>query len=98
MPDGGKRNKSRELVAELRVFDRYYLKRILGHGGMGTVWLAHDRLLEQPIALKFLADHLFENHHEVERLKQEMRRNLKLSHPNIVRLHDFEQDAHGAAI
>ena len=98
MPDGGKRNKPRQLVAELRVFDRYYLKRVLGKGAMGTVWLAHDRVLEQPVALKFLADHLVNNHHEVERLKQELRRNLQLTHPNIVRLHDFKEDAEGAAI
>ena len=92
------RSKPRELAAGLRVFDRYYLKRTLGEGGMGVVWLAHDRLLEQPVALKFLAPHLFHDHYEVERLKQETRRNLKLTHPNIVRIHDFEQDDDGAAI
>ena len=40
------------LTAGHRVFERYYLKRTLGEGGMGVVWLAHDRVLEQPIALK----------------------------------------------
>src|SRR6266850_6426471 len=95
---GAGRAKSRVLIAGQRVFDRYYLKRTLGLGGMGVVWLAHDRVLEQPVALKFLAEELFHDHHEVERLKHETRRNLKLSHPNIVRIHDFEQDEHGAAI
>ena len=94
----GPQAKARELAAGQRVFDRYYLKRTLGEGGMGVVWLAHDRTLEQPVALKFLADHFLHDHHEVERLKQETRRNLKLAHPNIVRIHDFEQDAHAAAI
>jgi serine/threonine protein kinase len=101
MPHSGKKatgDNSRELVAGQRVFDRYYLKRTLGEGGMGVVWLAHDRVLEQPVALKFLSPHLFRDHHEVERLKHETRRNLKLSHPNIVRIHDFEQDAEHAAI
>jgi serine/threonine protein kinase len=86
------------LKAGQRVFDRYYLKRTLGEGGMGVVWLAHDRVLEQPIALKFLARHLVEDHHEIERLKAETRRSLKLSHPNIVRIHDFIQTAQGAAV
>lgn len=86
------------LAAGQRVFERYYLKRTLGEGGMGVVWLAHDRVLEQPIALKFLAQHLVENRHEIDRLKSETRRSLKLSHPNIVRIHDFIQTHHGAAV
>jgi serine/threonine protein kinase len=105
MPNDGKKatppaagTKALELIAGQRVFDRYYLKRTLGEGGMGVVWLTHDRVLEQPVALKFLAAHLFHDHHEVERLKLETRRNLKLAHPNIVRIHDFVQDARGAAI
>lgn len=81
-----------------RVFERYYLKRTLGQGGMGVVWLAHDRVLEQPIALKFLAPHLLGNRHELERLKAETRRSLKLAHPNIVRIHDFIQTHQGVAV
>jgi serine/threonine protein kinase len=86
------------LTAGQRVFERYYLKRTLGQGGMGVVWLAHDRVLEQPIALKFLAPHLLENRAELERLKNETRRSLKLAHPNIVRIHDFVQTAAGVAV
>jgi serine/threonine protein kinase len=85
-------------AAGQRVFDRYYLKRTLGEGGMGVVWLAHDRVLEQPIALKFLAPHLVEDHHEMQRLKTEARRSLKLAHPNIVRIHDFLQTHQGVAV
>jgi serine/threonine protein kinase/formylglycine-generating enzyme required for sulfatase activity len=90
--------KQRILSAGQRVFERFYLKRPLGDGGMGVVWLARDRVLEQDVALKFLADHLLHDRLAVERLKHETRRNLKLSHPNIVRIHDFLQDANAAAI
>lgn len=86
------------LAAGQRVFERYYLKRTLGVGGMGVVWLAHDRVLEQPIALKFIAQHLTQNQQEIERLKSETRRSLKLSHPNIVRIYDFIQTHQGAAV
>ena len=86
------------LTAGQWVFGRYCLKRTLGEGGMGVVWLAHDRVLEQPIALKFLAPHLVEDPHEIERLKTETRRSLKLAHPNIVRIHDFIQTAKGVAV
>jgi serine/threonine protein kinase len=85
-------------TAGQRVFERYYLKRTLGHGGMGVVWLAHDRVLEQPIALKFLAPHLLGDKTELDRLKAETRRSLKLSHPNIVRIHDFIQTNQGVAV
>jgi serine/threonine protein kinase len=81
-----------------RVFERYYLKRTLGQGGMGVVWLAHDRVLEQPIALKLLAPHLLDDKQELDRLKAEARRSLKLSHPNIVRIQDFIQTPQGVAV
>ena len=86
------------LAAGRQVFGRYFLKRPLGEGGMGVVWLAHDRVLEQPVALKFLASHLVADHHEIERLKTETRRSLKLAHPNIVRIHDFIQTPQGTAV
>jgi len=91
-------NPAKSFAAGQRVFERYYLKRTLGEGGMGVVWLAHDRVLEQPIALKFIADHLTHDKQAIERLKSETRRSLKLSHPNIVRIHDFIQTHQGAAV
>jgi len=91
-------NPVNALAAGQRVFGRYYLKRTLGQGGMGVVWLAHDRVLEQPIALKFIAQHLLQDKHEIDRLKSETRRSLRLSHPNIVRIHDFIQTPQGAAV
>ncbi len=94
----GASGQPRGLASGQRVFGRYYLKRALGDGANGVVWLAHDRLLEQPVALKLLADHLLHDARAVDRLKHETRRNLKLSHPNIVRIHDFVQGTDGAAI
>jgi serine/threonine protein kinase len=98
MPRDQDKSKRRTFSVGQRVFDRFYLKRALGDGGTGVVWLAHDRVLEQEVALKFLADHLLEDAFAIERLKHETRRNLKLSHPNIVRIHDFLQDSSSAAI
>src|ERR1022692_2503629 len=98
MPQDGDKSKRPSFSAGQRVFERFYLKRALGDGGMGVVWLAHDRVLEQEVALKFLVDHLLHDRAAIERLKHETRRNLKLSHPNIVRIHDFLQDAGSAAI
>jgi len=98
MPPDRNPSKPDVLAVGQRVFDRFYLRRLLGRGGMGVMWLAHDRVLEQEVALKFLADHLLHERGAVERLKHETRRNQKLSHPHIVRIHDFLQDTRRAAI
>jgi serine/threonine protein kinase len=87
-----------ELVPARMVFSRYLLKRELGQGGMGVVWLAEDSTLGQEVALKFLAPHLVHDRRAVDRLKTETRRNLRLTHPNIVRIHDFVQGVDGVAI
>lgn len=98
MPPEYDTSRQHKLAPGQRVFDRFMLKRALGEGGTGVVWLAYDRVLEREVALKFLADPLANDRVAVERLKHETRRNLKLSHPNIVRVHDFLQGTSGAAI
>lgn len=86
------------LTVGQRVFERYYLKRPLGSGGMSTVWLAHDRLTEQPVVLKFLSPHLIADEKEVERLRMEALRSQQIAHPNIVQVHDFMHGGHGVAV
>ena len=68
---------------------RYILKRFLGRGATTVVWLARDFKLEQDVALKVLPEALLQDHHAIERLKTETRRNLQLAHPQIVRTYDF---------
>jgi formylglycine-generating enzyme required for sulfatase activity/predicted Ser/Thr protein kinase len=72
---------------------RYRLVRELGRGGMGVVWLAEDTVLESQVALKLLPAPLARDKRSVARMKEEAKRNLKLTHPWIVRLLTFEQDA-----
>jgi TolB-like protein/Tfp pilus assembly protein PilF len=81
-----------------RLFGRYTLIRILGRGGMGIVWLAHDEELERKVALKFLPDLLIQDAAVLSNLKRETRRCLELTHKNIVRIHDFVHDERSGCI
>lgn len=81
-----------------RLFQHYELRRMLGKGGMGVVWLAWDEQLEEEVALKFLPEIFSSDRLALDDLKREAKRSRKLAHPNIVRIHSFEQDERCAGI
>jgi serine/threonine protein kinase/Tfp pilus assembly protein PilF len=81
-----------------RLFGRYTLIRILGRGGMGIVWLAHDEELERNVALKFLPDLVIHDAASLSDLKRETRRCLELTHKNILRIYDFVHDERSGCI
>jgi eukaryotic-like serine/threonine-protein kinase len=87
-----------EFVSGQKLFGRYTLIRILGRGGMGIVWLAHDEELERDVALKFLPDLVIHDAAVLSDLKRETRRCLELTHKNIVRIHDFVHDERSGCI
>jgi serine/threonine protein kinase len=74
--------------------ERYLLKKILGQGGMGVVWLAFDKRLREPVALKFLPAQIVLDPEALEELRRETSRSRKLSHPHIIRIHDFYEGKH----
>ncbi len=74
-------------VAEPVRVDRFALRRELGRGGMGTVWLAHDAHLDREVALKFLRRSTDGEEAEL-RLLAEAKSLAKLSHPNVVPVYD----------
>src|SRR5207247_4575503 len=81
-----------------KVFDRYKLFKVLGRGGMGIVWLAHDEELERNVALKFLPDLMIQDRTLLDQLKRETKRCLELTHSHIVRIHDFVHDERSGCI
>src|SRR6266446_427472 len=83
---------SREFASGQKVFGRYTLIKVLGRGGMGIVWLARDEELERDVALKFLPDLMVHDRALFDQLKRETKRCLELTHPHIVRIHDFVHD------
>lgn len=80
------------------VFRRYQLQRVLGRGGMGVVWLATDLELHREVALKFLPDALAYSEGALADLKRETKHALELTHPHIVRVHDWVSDGEHAAV
>src|SRR5437867_7036729 len=89
---------SRESVGGQKVFGRYTLVKVLGRGGMGIVWLAHDEELERDVALKFLPDLMIQDRAVLDQLKHETKRCLELTHLHIVRIHDFVHDERSGCI
>jgi eukaryotic-like serine/threonine-protein kinase len=74
------------------VADRYRLERRLGAGGMSTVFLAADTVLERSVAVKLLAEHLAEDEAFVARFRREAVAAARLQHPNIVQVYDSGRD------
>jgi eukaryotic-like serine/threonine-protein kinase len=81
-----------------RMSDRYVVERTLGRGGMATVYLARDTLLDRPVVLKVLAEHLAHDESFRLRFQREARLAARLVHPNIVQIYDVGEDERGPFI
>jgi serine/threonine protein kinase len=66
----------------------YRLEALIGRGGMGVVYRAHDLALDRDVALKLLAPHLADDVSFRERFLTESRIAASLEHPNVVPIHD----------
>ncbi|MGW1282609.1 serine/threonine-protein kinase [Streptomyces sp. NPDC002586] len=74
------------------IADRYLLHDVLGRGGMGTVWRAHDRLLDRAVAAKelhILAHGDEEHRTRLRRATREARAVARVPHPHVVGVHDL---------
>ncbi len=67
---------------------QYRIERLLGRGGMGAVYLAHELALDRPVAIKVLLPE-GDAPERRERFRREARLAARLTHPNIVPLHTF---------
>ncbi|EXU64652.1 protein kinase [Streptomyces sp. PRh5] len=71
---------------------RYQLVSRLGHGGMGTVWRAHDQIVDRDVAVKEprVPDHLPERERQTvyQRMEREARAAARIDHPSVVTVHD----------
>ncbi|AXK36239.1 serine/threonine protein kinase [Streptomyces armeniacus] len=71
---------------------RYRLDARFGHGGMGTVWRAHDQVVDRDVAVKEprVPDHLSDQERQTmyQRMRREARAAARIDHPSVVTVHD----------
>ena len=79
-----------QIITGVTVAERYVIKREIGRGGMGIVYLTFDRTLEREVALKVIPYEFCQDPRAVKNLKRETTIALDLTHDHIVRLYNLE--------
>ena len=84
---------SEKLPVGLVLSDRYEICKILGVGGMATVYLAQDRYKDDcPVAVKVLKREFTKDKVYIERFLNEISILSKIQHPNVIRFYDADMD------
>jgi serine/threonine-protein kinase len=71
--------------------DRYHINKEIGRGAMGRVMLAEDDMVDESLILKFMLPALTVDQQSTERFKREVKYARKISHRNVIRVHDILQ-------
>jgi serine/threonine protein kinase len=70
---------------------RYQVLKELGRGGMGIVFQAYDKQLKEQVAIKILSPLLANDPEALERLKREVSAARRITHSNVIRIHDIAE-------
>ncbi|HEU4875589.1 MAG TPA: tetratricopeptide repeat protein [Pyrinomonadaceae bacterium] len=73
----------------IRRLGRYEISSLLGRGGMGEVYLAHDTQLNRPAALKIISPGFVRDENQLRRFRQEALATSALNHPNIITIYEI---------
>jgi eukaryotic-like serine/threonine-protein kinase len=74
-----------------QVLGAYEIRSFIGRGGMGEVYLAHDRRLRRRVALKLLPSSFTKDEERLHRFEQEARTASALNHPNIIVIYEISE-------
>ena len=80
-------------MLDTTVDGRYVIAARVASGGMGEVYRAHDPVLDREVAIKVLHRSFADDPGFIERFRREARAAAMLSHPNIVAVHDWGEEA-----
>lgn len=86
------RRAPRESIVRALIAHRYEILAMLGAGGMGTVYRARDRELDEMVALKVLNPELVDSPEALGRFKSEVKLARRVTHRNVARTFDFGHD------
>ncbi|HMS40941.1 MAG TPA: protein kinase [Pyrinomonadaceae bacterium] len=84
--------------AEGEQLGRYEIIKRLGKGGMGEVYLAHDKSLGRDVAIKALLPEFTADDERISRFKFEAKAASALNHPNIITIYEIREDGNGIFI
>ena len=88
-------SRLRRQVIEARQIGQYHLRRRIGAGAMGEVYLAEHRLLKRPCAVKLIHPDRVGDPRALARFEREVRATAALSHPNTVEVYDYGRTPDG---
>ena len=71
--------------------DRYQMLKEIGRGGMGIVFQAYDKQLKEQVAIKILSPVLSNDPDALQRLMREVSSARRITHPNVIRIHDISE-------
>src|SRR5271165_3927754 len=80
-----------QLAPGTSIGSRYEIVRLLGQGGMGAVYRAHDKELERQVAIKVIRADMASNPDILRRFKQELILARQITHKNVIRIFDLGQ-------
>jgi serine/threonine-protein kinase len=71
------------------LLDRFRIVRKVGKGGFGVVYLVEDAAIQDQLILKILNPHLSIDENAAQRFVRELKLSRRITHPNVIRIHDF---------
>jgi serine/threonine-protein kinase len=86
------RTPLRVIAAGSMVAGRYEIEKTLGRGGMGTVYRARDRVLDETVALKILRADLAGTPGMAARFRSEIKLARRVAHPNVCRIYEYGEE------
>ena len=78
--------------------DRFLIDKEIGRGAMGRVMLAKDKMVGETLILKFMHPELTAEEASRERFLREVKYSRRVSHPNVIRIHDMLSQGNLSAI
>jgi eukaryotic-like serine/threonine-protein kinase len=78
-----------DLLPDTLLLDRYQVRQKIGKGGFGAIYLVHDGMIQEDLILKILRPQLSADETALRRFIRELKLTRRITHPNVIRLHDF---------